>query len=174
MLVLTQRRTGCGGGQAFAVAAIILNEDGSEGERFIGRCPIDGQPDKWVAENVLPQMEAIPVNYESYEDLLKAFFAWRKGYKDNDTIELVHMGVPVEARLFLDAHSLGIIGDWDDPYPLVDCSAVPEIYVSVDKYNQQNGVEVDPDEFAGGTHNPLYDSVAAAKAYWHWLHDYSA
>lgn len=80
---------------------------------------------------------------------------------------LVHMGVPVESKLFIDAHNMGILGDFDGPYPLIDCSALPEIGTSVDTYNANNGISIP--SFEGGTHNPLYDSYAAALAYRHWL-----
>ncbi|MBR2544462.1 hypothetical protein IKF04_04165 [Candidatus Saccharibacteria bacterium] len=155
-------------GQAFAIGAILYNEDGTEAASFVGRCPIGEEVNPWVAENVLPQMEAIPVTHVSYEALLRSFMDWRATHKDGAT-ELVHMGVPVEARLFLDAHRMGIIGDWDGPYPLVDVSAIPEIGDSVDGYNAAHGISPDSVEFAGGTHNPLYDSAAAAAAYRHWL-----
>ncbi len=154
-------------GQAFSIGAVLF-ADGVIVEKFIGRCPIEEDVDGWVAENVIPEMAGIPVNYSSYEELLRAFMEWRSTRKEN-AIELVHMGVPVEARLFLDAHKLGIIGDWDGPYPLVDCSAIPEIGDSVDGYNAAHGISPDAAELEGGTHNPLYDSVAAAVAYGHWL-----
>jgi hypothetical protein len=31
-----------------------------------------------------------------------------------------------------------------------------------DDYNDMNGITVSAEEFKGGTHNPLYDSAAAA------------
>lgn len=154
-------------GKAFAIGA-ILYEDGVEIDRFIGRCPIEGSVDTWVSENVLPQMTGIAENYSSYEELLRGFFEWRTTHKDGST-EIVHMGVPVEARLYIDAHAISIIGDWDGPYPLVDISALPEIGTSCDSYNEKHGCAPDPAAFAGGTHNPLYDSAAAANAYMHWL-----
>lgn len=154
-------------GPAFAIGA-FLYIDGMEVSRFIGRYRLTGEINAWVKENVLPQMEGIPENYSSYEELLRGFFAWRADHKDGAT-EIVHMGVPVEARLYLDAHRMGIIGDWDGPYPLVDISAIPEIGTSVDSYNEAHGCAPDPASFAGGTHNPLYDAAAAANAYMHWL-----
>jgi hypothetical protein len=114
-------------------------------------------------------MEDIPETFNNYVQLLRAFMDWRKALKDEGTVELVHMGVPVESQLFIDAHKYGIIGDWDGPYPLVDCSSIPEIWDSVDGYNAKYGIEPDAAAFAGGTHNPLYDAAAAAVAYVHWL-----
>ena len=155
-------------GRAFSIGAILYSPEGKELDRFVGRCPIEGGVNDWVAENVLPQMEGIPVDRVSYAELLQAFMAWRADHKEGAT-ELVHMGVPVEARLFIDAHDMGIIGDWDGPYPLVDVCTIPEIGDSVDGYNAKYGISPDPEQFAGGTHNPLYDSAAAAAAYQHWL-----
>jgi len=147
-------------GQAFSIAAVLQEEDGSKIE-FLGRCPIQEPINEWVAENVLPQMEGILENFSSYEELLAAFMAFYLMNKNGADI-IVHMGLPVEARLFLDAHSMGIIDDWDAPYPLIDISAFPEIGTSVDSYNDRNMVEI---AYTGSTHNPLYDSYAALAAY---------
>lgn len=158
-------------GEAFAVAAVVRYPDGTVKE-FLGRCPIDVTQHKvneWVRQNVLPQMKNIPYNYPDYPSLLKAFMTFYMTEKQDATI-LVHMGLPVEARLFIDAHNMGIIGDWDAPFPLIDISALPEIGTSVDTYNRENGIEVPSCE--GGTHNPLYDSYAALLAYEHWLNNY--
>jgi len=153
-------------GQAFSIAAVVYDDATGESTEFIGRCPISEPVNPWVAENVLPEMESIPVNYDSYESMLKAFVEFYNAGKQ-DACVLVHMGLPVEARLFLDAHNMGILGDWDAPYPLVDIAAIPEINTSVDSYNTKHGIELPT--FTGGTHNPLYDSWAALKAYAHWL-----
>ena len=100
------------------------------------------------------------MNYDSYESLLRAFVDFYNAYKQDATI-LVHVGLPVEARLFLDAHNMGIQGDWDAPYPLVDIAAIPEINTSVDSYNAEHGIELPA--LDGGTHNPLCGSWAALK-----------
>ena len=157
-------------GKAFAIGAILYSPDGEEVKRFIGRCPIEGDVDPWVKENVLPQMEDIPKNYTSYEELLQAYMDWRKVVRRKEGVtEIVHMGVPVEARLFIDAYEMCIIGPWDGAYPLVDIATLPEIGDSVDAYNVRYGIALDPAEFAGGTHNPLYDAAAAYLAYRHWM-----
>lgn len=158
-------------GESFAIAAVVKYPDGTVKE-FLGRCPIDVTQHKvndWVLKNVLPQMENIPYNYPDYSSLLKAFMTFYMIEKQDATI-LVHMGLPVEARLFINAHNMGIIGDWDAPYPLIDISALPEINASVDSYNAAHNIEVPACE--GGTHNPLYDSYAALLAYEHWMQNY--
>ena len=159
-------------GSAFAIGAILYGEDGKEERVFSGRCPIGSDSESinpWVQENVLPQMEGIPENFSSYEELLKAFAGFYLENKADATV-LVHMGVPVEVRLFLDMHNLGLIGDWDGPYPLIDIAGNLQQAgfdpTSVDAYNASHGIEV-PKTDAGGTHNPLYDSRAAALCYMH-------
>ena len=152
-------------GKGFSVAA-VLYEDGKEVDSFLARCPISGEVNDWVAQNVLPQMEGIPETHDSYEAMLKAFAEYYLAKKDGATV-IVHMGMPVEARFMLDMHSIGSIGDWDMPYPLIDLAGNLQQAgfdpTSVDSYNKDHGIEVPVCE--GGTHNPLYDSRAAALCY---------
>jgi len=151
--------------QAFAIAAVVELPDGTKKE-FVWRCPIFEEVNPWVSENVLPQMKWIQETYESYEELLAAFSKFYLENKDQADV-IVHMWVPVEAKLFIDAHKNGNIGDWDWPFPLLDISALPDIGTSVDSYNQKHGIEIP--SFEWGTHNPLYDSYAALEAYKHLL-----
>lgn len=155
-------------GEAFAIGAVIMDKETGEVEKhFLARCPIDALTEKvneWVEENVLPQMEDVPQTHEGYAEILEAFMDWYMQNK-TDADVIVHMGFPVETKLIRDAHTMGIIGDWDAPYPLIDIAAFPQIGDSVDTYNKENGIEIPTFDGAGGTHNPLYDSIAAAAAY---------
>ena len=152
-------------GRAFSIAALVY-ENGVETARFIGRCPIEGEINSWVSENVLPKMEDILVSHDSYDELLKAFADFYKSNKAEANI-IVHMGVPVESKLFTDAHSCGYIGDWDGPYPLIDVAGnlqqAGENPTSVDSYVSKFGLQV----MEGNTHNPLYDSEVAAVVFMH-------
>lgn len=160
-------------GQAFCIAAIVFDPKGEEMMRFVGRCPIEGQVDPWVKDDVLPALEGVRQTHECYIDLLQDYMSWRKTCKEQlDVVELVHMGVPVEARLFTDAQKAGIIGTFGGPCPLVDCSAIPEIWDSPEGYLRERNMDVDASQYDGGTHNPLYDSAVAFKAYHHWLLNY--
>ena len=147
--------------QAFAIAAVVELPDWSKKE-FVWRCPIGEEINPWVAENVLPQMKWIQETYKSYEELLVAFSKFYLENKDQADI-IVHMGVPVESKLFTDAHAKWFIWDRDWPFPLLDISALPEIGTSVDTYNEKHWIKI-PD-FEWWTHNPLYDSYAALEAY---------
>lgn len=152
-------------GQAFSIAALVY-ENGVETARFIGRCPIEGETNSWVTENVLPKMEDIPVTHNYYDELLADFAKFYLANKA-DAHVIVHMGVPVEATLLKDAHSRGFIGDWDGPYPLIDVTGnlqqAGENPVSCDSYVAKYGLEV----AEGNSHNPLYDSEVAAKVFMH-------
>ncbi len=152
-------------GEAFAIA-VVVRENGITVDEFIGMCPIKGDVNEFVENNVLPEMKSIPVTHKDYLDLLKSFMEFYASHRE-DSLCLVHMGLPVEVKLFLDAHENGFIGDWGAPYPLVDISAIPEINTSVDNYIKENGIEVP--YFDGGAHNPLFDATAAVLAYEHWL-----
>lgn len=160
-------------GTAFSVGAIVY-ENEKEISRFIARCKLNSEMkeemDPWIAEDVYPAIKKIPITHDSYESMLKSFIQYYLKYRNN-TVILAHMSAPVECKLFIDAVEKGYCS-WDaNPYPLTDCSAIPEIGTSVDAYNRKNGIKV-PD-FDGGTHNPLYDSAAAALAYIDWHKKYA-
>jgi hypothetical protein len=151
-------------GKAFAIGGVVYDtESGKEITSFLARCPIIEELNSWVGENVLPQLKNVLITHNSYEELVKAFSKFYMQYKDSDIV--VHMGMPVECRVLLDMHTMGFIGDWDAPYPLIDISAIPQISTSVDNYNKTHHIEIVDVE--GATHNPLYDSRAAALAYLH-------
>ena len=152
-------------GDAFAIGAILMDkETGKEEKSFLARCLIDKRVDDFVRNNVLPVLSDVEDTHISYKAMLMDFIDFFKENKEDADV-IVHMGVPVEAKLFIDAVNMGLMGPFDGPYPLVDIAAYPEIWDSVDTYNKENGIVV-PDCF-GGTHNPLYDCYAAALAYRH-------
>lgn len=152
-------------GQAFAIAAVVY-EGGKEVASFIGRCQIEELVNPWVWENVLPQMKGIKVNCASYNELLEKFAEFYLREKVNADI-IVHMGTPVESRVLTHMHAKGFIGDWDGPYPMIDLAGNLQQAgcdpTSVDAYNAAHDLVVP--ECEGGTHNPLYDSRAAALCY---------
>jgi len=154
-------------GQAFAIGALVYDENGTEIARFVGRLPDTEVTDEWVRANVLTQLTGLPVSHADYESLLADF---SKFYLENkaDADIIVHMGYIVEVKLLRDMHQLGMIGDWDGPYPLHDVAGflaqAGEDATSVDGYVRKHGLEI-PD--FGTTHNPLYDSAVAALVHRH-------
>lgn len=155
-------------GQAFAIGALVYDEKGVELARFVGRLPDKEVTNEWVRENVLPKITDIPVTHQTYDELLADFAAFYMANKEGSDV-VVHMGFIVETKILRDLHERKLIGDWDAPYPLYDVSgnlqAAGEDPTSVDNYIKKYGLSVG--EFEGGTHNPLYDSAAAAVVYRH-------
>jgi len=160
-------------GKAFAIAGIAY-ENGKEVSRFIGRCNINGKINDWVKENVLHEMESIEITHRSYEELLRDFIEWHNSFSQWNSWDnkdgwrtLWHMGHVVEAKLFDDAYRLGINGEFDSPYCPIEVSSMLDANGyqpdSVDNYIKEKGLTVENVE--GGTHNPLYDSIVAASAY---------
>ena len=155
-------------GQAFAIGALVYDEQGAEIARSVSRLPDTEVTDEWVRTNVLPQLAGVLVTHESYDALLADFAKFYLANKADADI-VVHMGYIVEAGLLRDMHDAGFIGDWDGPYPMLDMSGnlqqAGEDPTSVDAYVKKYALIVG--EFEGGTHNPLYDSAVAAVVYKH-------
>jgi hypothetical protein len=156
-------------GQAFAIGALVYDENGTEIARFVGRLPDTEVTDEWVRENVLSQLTAVPVTHSDYESLLADFAKFYLANKADADI-VVHMGVPVESKVLIDMHARRLIGDWDGPYPLHDVAGylaqAGEDPASVDGYVRKYGLVIAGD-FAGGSHNPLYDSEVATRVLIH-------
>jgi len=159
-------------GQPFAVAAVVVGDDGAE-HGFIGRCPIAGPVDPWVAANVLPVLDSFPETFPSYESLLGGF----RSFLLDEAFEVpivAHVGWPVEARLFADLYAVTEEGaDPQDasvmPYPLHDVASMlwlaGEDPTSVDGYLAKHGLLVPP----GSPHHPLYDARATERVARHLL-----
>jgi len=150
-------------GQPFQVA-MVLSIDGEVVDTLNVRCPIEGQIDPWVKENVLPQIEEVKVTHLNYENMLQSVAYFWLQHKDGATA-LWHMGHIVEAHLFRELHRLGLIGDWDAPYSIIELMSYPEIGDSVDNYLEANHLK--KPNCVGGTHNALYDALVALEVYNH-------
>lgn len=153
-------------GAIFAAAAIVYDESGCEMAHYLGRVNDTKVSNAWVKENVLPQLVGVPAAYEDEESLLADFAKFYLANK-TDADVVVHMGYIVEAYGLRRMHDLGLIGDWDGPYPLYDISGnlqmAGEDPTSVDSFVTKFGLKIA--DFEGGTHNPLYDSAVAAVVY---------
>ena len=152
-------------GPVFAIGA-VLRDGGTEISRFGGRCPIGGVPDPWVAEHVVPVIAGL-AEYPCRDALLAAFAAYYLASKDGAEI-IVHMGIPVEAGLLTEMHRLGLIGDREGPYPLIDVAGCLRQAgfdpTSVDAYAAAHGITSGE---ASAAHDPVYDSVITALVFEH-------
>lgn len=148
------------GGLAFAVG-ISVSDHTRELESAVFRCPIPGQVDPWVAENVLPALDSVEFTCDDYWQMLADIRArfFRPEQKPTRSV-IAHVAWPVETTLL--SHMLP--GDlvWDGPYPLVDVASVLLAHghdpLSVDDYLHAHGIDL-PE---GAPHHPLYDARAAA------------
>src|SRR5437660_1047785 len=68
-------------GEAFAVGAVLMKADETILDEFTGRCPIKGEIDEWVKDNVLPPLKDMPEGYKSAKKLRSAFWEWYKSAK---------------------------------------------------------------------------------------------
>lgn len=157
-------------GNAFAISAAVY-EDGKLVNSFTAYLGPDGITDNWVKDNVLPKLGGLDKTHGDYDGMLTAFAEFYKANKDGADV-IAHMGVPVESKLLIDMHQKGLIGDWDGPYPFLDVAGMLKAKgydpTSVDSYNKEFGLMDNVPEADGlATHHPLYDSVAAARAYIH-------
>jgi len=157
-------------GDAFAISAAVY-EDGKLTNSFTSYLGPDGVTDGWVRDNVLPKLDGLTKTHDSYDAMLAAFAEFYLAHK-KDADVIAHIGVPVEAKVLLDMHQKGLIGDWDGPFPFLDVASVLKARgfdpTSVDEYNKEFSLMDGVPEAEGlASHHPLYDSVAAARAYMH-------
>ena len=157
-------------GDAFAISAAVY-EDGKLVADFTAYLGPDGITDDWVKDNVLPKLDGLEQTHDSYDAMLADFASFYMEHKKDADI-IAHMGVPVEAKVLLDMHQKGYIGDWDGPFPFLDVASVLKAKgfdpTSVDSYNKEFGLMEGRAEAEGlEAHHPLYDSVAAAVCYMH-------
>lgn len=165
------------GGQAFAVAAVLTDDNGREVDTWEARCPIAGPVDEWVTENVLPALDDMPETVDSYEGLLAGWRVWfagrhrGRGYEAaaakaarHEAVVIGHVVWPVEAKFLRDAHADDL---FTGPFPLLDVAplllAAGHDPTSVDTYLDRHGLPK-PD---GSPHHPLYDARAAVTAFRH-------
>lgn len=154
-------------GPTFAIAATV-RENGREVAGFIGRCPIEGAVDGFLAEKVLPQLEGMEVTHGSVEELEEAFWAFWRQNAEGSTV-IAHCGSPVESGLFRRCVERRLEERaFQGPFPLHEVGtlleALGEDPTSVDSYVRKYGLEV---PFKGTTHHPTYDSVVAAVVWEH-------
>lgn len=154
-------------GKAFMVAAVVTTADGLA-TQFLARCPIEGEVDSWVAENVLPRVADVAITHQSYADMLEAFYVFYMENKDGADV-IAHMPYPVEAKVLRDMIEFDLgARAWNGPYPLIDVAGILKAKgfdpASVDSYNKENDLVI---PFSGTAHHPLYDSWAAEVAYRH-------
>ena len=117
------------GGQVFALHADVYSAEGKKIANFSGRCPIAGEINSWVSENVLPNLADMPETHDSEDALLRDFAELHNADRVADakvnapawerktTQCWAHMTAPVETNAVYDRMvEKGFIGAFDRPY----------------------------------------------------------
>jgi hypothetical protein len=148
-------------GSPFAIAATVHEGvdggDGAPGGRlldaFVARCPIAGDTDVWVADNVLPALDSVVETHDSVLAMLRAFAAFYLRYTaryDGTSTVVAHVPVPVEARVIALMRVFELTGPWDAPCPLIDVASMLHTVgfvetASADAYMADNALALNAD-----------------------------
>ena len=122
---------------------------------------------EWVSKNVVPAIQSITQLHDTSVELLASFARWYMQHKE-DAVVIAHIPHPVEAALFLEMGRLDLIGEWDQPYPLIDVGAMlltkGNNPLSADDYRATYCEPMLPNTEIGA-HHPLYDAYQALSVY---------
>lgn len=84
-------------GKAFCVGVVVL--DGNQTHSFRSRCPIEGDVDPWVKENVLPALAEVEQTHPDLRSLAVEFARWFARHHHGCDV-FVDCGYPVEMNFF--------------------------------------------------------------------------
>lgn len=149
-------------GPAFAVGAVLMRADGKVLEDFTARCPIEGELDPWVAENVLPVLKDLKENCVDGKALRSAFWEWYLPAKDKADLVVVSNGYPVEMRFLIACQEDDIEARyWQHPLPLLELNSLLMQVTTKSRHGLVEDKLKDEDELK---HHPRYDAWVSALA----------
>ena len=112
-------------GMPFAIGAIVIDGHGIVHDSFTARCPVVGELDPWVKDNVLPAIKDMPETHETYEDIREAFWRWYVPAEASSDYVLVSNGYPVEYRFLIDCQDADLDARyWQHPFPILDLTSI--------------------------------------------------
>lgn len=155
-------------GLPFLVAALVTEEGKSPQHRFF-RCPIFGDVNPWVAENVLPVCSGIPETNKSDYEMGEDFYDFWKSQAPD--YMLADVPYPVEAGFLRPIFARSEDRWFKGPFPLIDVHSVlrgngwnsgSTSYVETHLAHRYKQLcrEMAP-------HNPLFDAKISQAAYAH-------
>ena len=153
-------------GMIFAIGAVVYNEKGVLLNHFSQKVGDIVLRDSWTIENVLPAVERIE-SVEGWETLMYNFGRfYKKMCGLYDVRVLWYRGYLLEGFLFRLLVELDAIDGFDIPYLPIEVASYLEIAGypgdKLDNYLEFKGITI---EGEGVRHHPVYDSIAAYKAY---------
>jgi hypothetical protein len=152
-------------GDAFAVGAIVLDTaTGEIVDKFVARCPIEGEVDEWVTANVLPAIKDMPDTHEDRPALRHDFWQWYVQAEANSDYVLVSNGYPVEYRFLLQCQEDNLQARyWQHPFPLLDLASIL-LASGHDPSAKSQLIAGIIKEGNFARHHPLDDATVAARA----------
>lgn len=144
-------------GEAFAIGAVVMNENGEILEVFSEKCLFPGIQSQWVRENCLIHLDDIK-DCGSRKQLREDFWAFYMKHRDHCTI-MADVSYPVEAGLLRacvkdDPEKREFMG----PYPLID---IASLFFANGIDPHTNRMEFIQEQRR--PHNPLDDAITSAK-----------
>ena len=111
-------------GEAFAIGAVLLPDDPNAlTEHFFARCPITGDVDPWVNENVLPPLSQEMETHDTPREMRDAFWTWLTSHMTGAVV-VVDCGWPVEAGLLSACVADDPSRAFKGPYPLHEVASL--------------------------------------------------
>ncbi len=151
-------------GQAFAVAAVVINLDGEVLDTFTGRTKIIGQVDSWVEQNVLPVITDMTITQRTSKDLRSDFWRWFERAQQEADYVLVSNGYPVEYRFLLQCQEDNLDERyWQHPFPLLDLTSLM-LQLEPNGEKRTDIVKKLFDESGYSRHHPYHDALVSARA----------
>ena len=144
-------------GEAFAIAAVVMDSDGNVLDRFCEKCVAPGITDPWVTENCLPLLYDIP-DCDSRVTLREHFWSFYMKWRETCVI-VADVPYPVEAQLLrVCVETNPSERTWLGPYPLIDVASVLFAH-GLDPHLDR----ISFSGHSGEQHNPLDDAIASGK-----------
>jgi hypothetical protein len=104
-------------GEGFAIGAVMLSPDGAELATFYARCPITGDVDPWVRDNVLPALVDALETHATARAMRDAWWLWMTERMEGAVV-VVDCGWPVEAGMLSACVADDPSRAFKGPYPL--------------------------------------------------------
>ncbi len=150
-------------GDAFSVAGVLMAPGRQILSQFVGRCPIVGPVDSWVAENVLEPMKEIAETHQTAKAMRSDFWDWYIAAKAGTDFIVAANPYPVEARFLIACQEDDLPNRGDShPFPYYDLSSMLFSLGAVTPEERRAFVAAALGDAAGEAHNPLWDATAAA------------
>lgn len=142
-------------GEAFAIAAIVMDDAGTVLDSFSGMADVASVQDEWTLQNCVPYLGNLPA-YRSRRELRGAFWAFYLKYREQCVI-VSDVPFPVEAQLMRQCVEADAQNTFLGPYPLIDVASV--FYArGLDPLTDRLAYS----GYAGERHDPLTDATASA------------